>query len=38
LAKYEAAQIEAGVAIDEPTFYDAFHNQHGSIAVSAGPP
>lgn len=36
LADYEAAQINAGVAIDDPTFYDAFKTKHGSIATPVG--
>ena len=36
LADYEAAQIKAGIAIDDPTFYDAFKTKHGSIATPVG--
>jgi tetratricopeptide (TPR) repeat protein len=35
-AEYEEAQIKAGIAIDDPTFYDAFYNSHGSIATPVG--
>jgi hypothetical protein len=34
--QYEAGHIAAGVALDDPTFYDAFHAQHGKINSPLG--
>jgi hypothetical protein len=34
--EYEARTIAAGVALDDPHFYDAFHAEHGPIASPVG--